>query len=88
MVTKSISKTMFYFFMGIGIIAGLCVYELFYGAGLTHPMWDRDYSWLPLFQYVGIASVIGGVTHALYLQRGPTIEKSYAYKNGRVRYGY
>jgi hypothetical protein len=60
-ITKIISRTIFLAFMGITIVVFLCVNEILNGTGLTHPIWDKTYNWLPLFRDILYISFVGAL---------------------------
>lgn len=62
MIAKTVQAAMWFIGVGVTIMFALCMLEIFYGNGLTHPMWDQNYDWMPLFRRVAYVSAIGGIT--------------------------
>ncbi len=60
-VTNIVLRTLFIVFTGFLIIAVLCVNELLNGTGLSHPIWDKTYSWLPLLKDILYISFVGAL---------------------------
>jgi hypothetical protein len=60
-VRNIISRALFLTFIGITIVLFLCVNEILYGSGLTHPIWDSTYNWFPLFRDILYISFVGAL---------------------------
>jgi hypothetical protein len=59
MILTCFKRTFQFFLCGIGVIVISCVNEFFFGTGLTHPMWDPHYNWLPILAKLLIVSLFG-----------------------------
>lgn len=62
-----LSKTFMYFFIAAGAVSGSCVYELFFGTGLSHPIWNEQFNWFPIIVQMAVLSMVAGALHTTYL---------------------
>lgn len=86
MITKILRATMWFIGAGIAIVFVLCLLEVFYGYGLTHPMWDQSYNWVPLVRSTLYISFVGGITMGMLDVKGAQHEDNNNFIGGHYVY--
>lgn len=87
-VRKIISRTLYFAICGVAIITVSCLNELFNGTGLTHPVWDASYNWLPLIGVIMAVSLGGSIVSALSSYRYSLNLRRNTYKADEYQPGY
>lgn len=70
-----------FYFAALAVVSSSCMWEIFYGTGFSHPIWDKNFNWLPLGVQLLGASLAGA---ALFTFAGP-INDRLAKFNGRLK---
>lgn len=48
---------------GLTIVSVSCMFEVLYGTGHTHPIWNKEFNWLPL---IGQIIAVAGISSVIY----------------------
>lgn len=53
-----------FIFIGVSLIAISCLFEILYGHGYHHPIWDKNFDWIQLLGRVMAFSAVGSLVFA------------------------
>lgn len=78
MIYSVILRTLLYAGVGGCMLIGACVAEILYGNGMSHPVWNRDYDWMPIITLITILSFVTALARTFTSTSHPSTPASTA----------